>query len=89
MRNGASGSLDSAPRNTCRAWARVIGSTWPDLDGLLTHSTITRRPLVTLFGPAHDAFPDGPSFARPLSHPAVGPLAVVAADELGWPIRHA
>lgn len=87
MRNGASGSLDSATRSTCRAWARAIHTTWPDLDGLLTHSAITRRPLVTLFAPAGDSFPASPSVTRPLSHPALGALAVAADDELAWPIH--
>ncbi len=87
VRNGASGSLDSAPRSTCRAWARGIRSAWPDLDGLLTRSTMTNRQVVTLFTPARDSFPDGPSLSRPLTHRAVTPLAVQAADDLGWPIR--
>lgn len=87
VRNGASGSLNSAPRSTCRAWAREIRSAWPDIDGLLTRSTMTNRPVVTLFAPARDSFPDGPSLSRPLTHRAVTPLAVQAADDLGWPVR--
>lgn len=87
VRNGASGSLDSAPHSTCRAWAREIRNTWPDLDGLLTQSTITKRRVVTLFAPARDSFPDGPRFSRPLTHRAVASLAVDAADDLEWPFR--
>lgn len=87
LRNGASGSLDSAPRSTCRMWARAIRAAWPELDGLFTQSTMTKQPVVTLFAPAHDSFPDRPSVARGLGHRAIGPLAVDAADQLGWPIR--
>jgi len=87
VRNGASGSLDSAPPSTCRAWAREIRATWPDLDGLRSLSTVTKRPMVTLFAPAEDSFPDGPSLSRALVHRAVVPLAVQAADDLEWPIR--
>lgn len=88
VRNGASGSLDSAPHSSCRAWAREIRTIWPDLDGLLTQSTITKRPLVTLFAPASDSFPDGPNLSRPLDHHAVGPFALKATEDLTWPIRH-
>lgn len=87
VRNGASGSLDSAPHSTCRAWAREIRTTWPDLDGLLTLSTITKRPMVTLFAPARDSFPNGPDLSRPLDHRSIGPLTEDAADHLGWPLR--
>jgi hypothetical protein len=89
VRNGASGSLDSAPHSTCRAWAQAVRGTWPDLDGLYTQSTMTRRPVVTLFAPARDAFPASPSLSRSLDHPELVPLGVQAADNLEWPFRRA
>lgn len=54
LRNGASHSLASEPRATCRTWARAIAETWPDLDGLWSPSTLTGRINVT---PAADTFP--------------------------------
>jgi hypothetical protein len=90
LRNGASASLDSAPKNTCRAWARAIAATWADLDGLYVRSTMTGLPMVVLFAPAGDSFPGNPAFARPLDHPVLAPLITKAADDLGgWPIRSA
>jgi hypothetical protein len=74
LRNSASASLTSAPQSTCRAWARAIRETWPDLDGLWTPSTLTGRANITLWAPAKDAFPaaDGPAFSEYL------------ADDLLW-----
>lgn len=64
LRNGASAALPSGPLATCRAWARAIRRTWPDLDGLWTASTLTGRPNVTLWAPAVDTFPDLPAFSE-------------------------
>ena len=36
LRNGAAFALATAPKSTCRAWARQIRATWPDLDGMMT-----------------------------------------------------
>lgn len=61
LRNGASHSLASEPRATCRTWARAIAETWPDLDGLWSPSTLTGRINVT---PAADTFPASPDFSE-------------------------
>src|SRR5699024_5696931 len=61
VRNQASTSLDSAPKSTCRAWARVIHDTWPSLDGMRARSTMTGRPIVVLFAPAADSYLSGPT----------------------------
>lgn len=66
LRNGASHSLASGPRSTCRTWARAIAQTWPDLDGLWSQSTLTGRTNVTLWAPAADAFPSTPDFSEHL-----------------------
>lgn len=66
LRNGASHSLASGPRASCRAWARAIAEAWPDLDGLWSQSTLTGRTNVTLWQPAADTFPDAPDFSEPL-----------------------
>lgn len=86
LRNGASASLDSAVKSTCRAWARAIADTWPDdLDGLSVRSTVTGRPMIILFAPAATSFPVDPTFARPLDDPAVAAIAVSISASLGWP----
>jgi hypothetical protein len=64
LRNGASHSLASGSRATCRTLARVIAETWPDLDGLWSQSTLTGRPNVTLWTPAADTFPMNPDFSE-------------------------
>jgi hypothetical protein len=64
LRNGASHSLASGPRTTCRTWARAIATTWPELDGLWSQSTLTGRTNVTLWTPAADAFPASPDFSE-------------------------
>lgn len=66
LRNGASHSLASGPRATCRTWARAIAETWPDLDGVWSQSTLTGRPNVTLWTPAADSFPLSPDFSEHL-----------------------
>jgi hypothetical protein len=84
LRNGAAHALTAAKRSTCRAWARAIRSTWPDLDGLRSLSTMTGKPVVVLFSPAADSFPGLPAFSRPLGHPALRLLAESVASELGY-----
>lgn len=64
LRNGASHSLVSGPRSTCRTWARAIAETWPDLDGLWSQSTLTGRTNITLWTPAADSFPTNPDFSE-------------------------
>jgi RES domain len=87
VRNGASASLHAAPKATCRRWAQVIRSTWPDIDGLWVPSTITLRNMVVLFAPGADSFPSGPSLSRPINHPGLAALVVESAQQLGWPVR--
>lgn len=85
LRNGAAHSLAHADRATCRAWARTIRTTWPDLDGLWAPSTMTSRPMVTLWNPAADSFPARPAFSRPLAEPTLQTvIRQLAAVELGY-----
>ncbi|WP_029136727.1 RES family NAD+ phosphorylase [Nakamurella lactea] len=86
LRNGASNSLASWKRSTCRAWSAAIRDSWPDLDGLVSRSTMTGREMVTLFDPSLTAFPAAPSFRRPLDHPAIQATMVRAAAECGYRI---
>lgn len=85
LRNGAAFSLATAPKSTCRAWARQIRATWPDLDGLSTPSTMTGGTNVVLWNPAQTSLPGGPDFSRPLAEPTLRAIAArIAREELGY-----
>ena len=86
LRNTASAALLGAPRSVCRRWARVIYTTWPELDGLYVPSTMTGRPNIVLWDAAADSIPTLPSFSRPLTHPLVWSIAQAAAAEIGYSI---
>ena len=86
LRNTASTALLAAPRSICRRWARVIYTTWPELDGLYAPSTLTGRANIVLWNAAADSMPAMPSFSRPLTHPLVWSIAQAAAAEIGYRI---
>ncbi|MCA0307318.1 MAG: RES family NAD+ phosphorylase [Actinobacteria bacterium] len=87
LRNGAAFALATAPKSTCRAWARQIRATWPDLDGLRTPSTMTGGTSVVLWNPARTSLPAAPDFSRPLAEPTVHATASrIAGQELGYRI---
>lgn len=88
MRNGATDALLSAPRSTCRAWARAIWEQFDTtIDGLLTRSTWTGDPVIVLFTRAASHFPAAPAFTRGLDHPDVATLARRAGRRFGWPVH--
>jgi len=85
LRNGAAFALATAPKSTCRAWARQIRATWPDLDGLWAPSTMTGDANVALWSPGRSSLPASPSFSRPLADPTVRAIAArIAHQELGY-----
>ena len=85
LRNGAAFSLTTAPKSTCRTWARQIRATWPDLDGLWAPSTMTGDANVVLWNPARTSLPAAPDFSRPLADPTVRAIAArIARQELGY-----
>ena len=86
LRNTASTALLTAPRSTCRRWARAIYTTWPELDGLYVPSTMTGRPNIVLWNAAADSIPAMPAFSRPLAHPLVWSITHAAAAEIGYHI---
>ena len=87
LRNGAAAALGAAPRSTCRAWARSIATTWPNLDGLWVTSTMTGHHSVVLWNPAGDSFPSAPQFSRPLADPTLRAiLSRIAAKDLNYRI---
>ncbi|MCA0295068.1 MAG: RES family NAD+ phosphorylase [Actinobacteria bacterium] len=85
LRNGAAFALATAPKSTCRAWARRIRSTWPDLDGLSAPSTMTGGTNVVLWNPARSSLPAAPEFSRPFAEPTVRAIAArLARQALGY-----
>lgn len=85
LRNQAAHALTSAPRPTCRAWARAIHATWPELDGLWVPSTMTGAPNAVLWNPAASSFPASPAFSRPLADATVHAIVTrVAFSDLGY-----
>lgn len=87
LRNGAAAALVAAPRSTCRAWARSIHATWPELDGLWVTSTMTGQPTVVLWDHAADSFPAAPEFSRPLADPTMRAIVErIARRELNYGI---
>lgn len=85
--NGASASLHSAPKSTCRAWSKAIHnySTEVQLDGVYAPSTMTLKPMAVLFSSAGSAFPTAPHFSELLTHSVVKIIARKAAHSLKWP----
>lgn len=87
LRNGAAHVLTSAPRSTCRTWARAIHEQLEGrIDGILAPSTLTGQPVVVAFDSGSDHFPSAPAFSRLLDHVDVQAMAIRAADHFGWRI---
>lgn len=86
LRCGATASQTSAPRTTCREWARAIAVTYPHLDGLWVRSSMTNRPVVVLFAPARSALPSEPEFSRALATGDTRLVVQAAATEIGYAI---
>lgn len=88
IRNGASRALQSAPKSTCRAWARAIKNQGPrDLDGLRAEGTLTQASqVIVLWEPERCHFPTAPDVWRALNDPAISPLVAEAARETGFGI---
>jgi hypothetical protein len=84
IRNGASFTLNTGPRDYSRAWARAIHGAWPELDGLWHRSSMTGQCIVTLFTHAADSFPARPLFSAPLGHPGLRADLLAAADQIGF-----
>ena len=86
LRNGASVSLDSAPRSTCRAWARAIRIQLPDVDGLRARSTMTGGEMTVLFSPARNSLPALPRDTAPLADATLYALLKTLAPDIGYEI---
>lgn len=90
IRQGVSATLPQATKAICRSWSRsihdqlAVGNS-PQVEGILTPSTVTGQPMTVLFAPASSAFPVAPEFSRPLTYPVVTVLARRAAHRFHWP----
>lgn len=86
LRNGASVSLDSAERATCRAWARAVHDQLPALDGLWVRSTMTGQAMTVLLTPAADSIPALPDQSAPLADPTIHALLCELAPDIGYEV---
>ncbi|WP_229119586.1 RES domain-containing protein [Enemella evansiae] len=86
IRHQAATALMHGERATCRAWARAIHGQWPDLDGILTNSTMTNDHAVTLFNPARDSFPARPTRTGRLDLPILTALIDAISTEIGYSV---
>ncbi len=81
---GASYAINTGRRNHCRAWARVIHTARPELDGLWYRSSMSGGDAVTLFTHAADSFPDRPRLSLPLDHPGLRGHLLAAASQIAY-----
>ncbi len=90
LRNGATADLSSADKGTCRTWARAIHTelsvTGPRIDGLYSTSTITGRPVVTLYRRSTDSLPVAPQLSRGLAHDDLVMIVEQAKEDTGYDV---
>jgi hypothetical protein len=90
LRNGATADLSSAEKETCRAWARAIHTelsvVGPRIDGLCSTSTVTGRPVVTLYRRSIDSLPTAPQLSRTLSHDDLVLIVEQATEDTGFDV---
>ncbi|MBC7593061.1 MAG: RES family NAD+ phosphorylase [Kineosporiaceae bacterium] len=87
--NGAAASIMMDDKEHTQAWAHAIHDRARlILDGLYHRSSITNRPMVTLFSRTerHPAFPPRPQFRALLTDSAADPLVSFAAKELSFKV---
>jgi hypothetical protein len=85
VQNGAASSIMMGDKKNTQAWAREIHvQLGADIDGLYAHSSITGRPVVTLFirTELQPAFPSRPSFHALLDDDSVSPYVARAVKDL-------
>ena len=84
IKAGASYTINAGRKDYCRSWAQTIYTAHPDLDGLWHHSSMTGRPLVTLFTHAADSFPGRPDIDLPLAHHGLDMILLDACNQIGY-----
>ena len=71
-RAGASMVINSGPRPRARRWSKAIYEAYPELQGLLSASSMhANGPIVSLYERALVAMPPHPAVHRPLNDPAL------------------
>jgi hypothetical protein len=84
-RAGASMAIASGPRPRAQRWSRTIYDAFPGLQGIAYNSSMHANHLaVALYERAIFALPRTPRFHRPLTDPALLPVLVHVARELGY-----
>lgn len=90
LRQGASHALMSAPRSSCRNWARAIHreaiAASLDVDGLEVRSTLTGKPMAVLFANSSTAHPAAPAYASPLDGPMILAALHRIAGDIGYSV---
>lgn len=90
LRQGASHALLSAPKPSCRNWARAIRdesfTAGIDLDGLEVRSPLTGERMAVLFATSFDTIPAAPAYASPLDGPMIFTALHKIATEISYSI---
>lgn len=82
---GGNASISSGERARAREWSRAIRSAYPDLDGVVSASSVvpTAR-VVALWAPAEDALPRHPIAQLRLDREELTAVIDSAADRYGY-----
>lgn len=84
-RAGASMAMASGPRPRAQRWSREIYEAFPSLQGIAYSSSMYGNlPTVALYERAAFALPRTPRFHRPLTDPAILPVLMHVARDLGY-----
>lgn len=84
-RAGASMALCTGPRVRARRWSQAIYQAFPEVDGLLSASSMhANRPSVALYERAAESVPRRPVFHRRLDDPVLLTVLRNAAADLGY-----
>lgn len=84
---GGTSAITSGPRNTAREWARVIHERYPELDGVVSASSmIPSARLATLWGRAESAVPARPIALLRLDRPELTGIIDRIADRYGYDV---
>ncbi|UOQ58508.1 hypothetical protein MUN78_06675 [Leucobacter allii] len=82
---GGNAAISSGSRRAARAWARAIAGRYPDLDGVLSASSvIPSARIVALWEPARDALPRLAEVLIRLDSPELGDVLDEIAHRYGY-----
>lgn len=79
------GAISAGDRARSREWARAIRASYPEIDGLVsTSSLVPSARLATLWEPARTAMPDHPLALLPLERDELTGVIDAIADRYGY-----